>query len=140
MGSCRDLSCHELLTLIARCCSAHSGYNLSSVPCDPTIPVIPESETQEDNSYTAADAHTSDPSEYVTGQMVGDSFPDVDRQALIEAIGDIIALMIDFRPASDEEGMEVETQSTMTMMYPTRQRYLMFPNNCFCPDRVPGIS
>ena len=96
-------------SICGSCCSALSGYNLSSVPCDPTIPVIPESETQEDNSYTAADAHTSDPSEYVTGQMVGDSFPDVDRQPSPEGLGVAMGQYAKYLYVLPEENLTVVT-------------------------------
>ena len=69
------------------CCAAREGYTQSTIPCDPGLPVIPESQTQEDDHYSAADAHRSDPSEYVSKQMVGDSFPTVDRLPSPEHMG-----------------------------------------------------
>jgi hypothetical protein len=70
-----------------RCCEAQPGYTGSTIPCKPQIPNIPETHTQTDDSYTAADAKTSDPSEYIGTQMIGDSFPDADKHKTPERLG-----------------------------------------------------
>lgn len=53
------------------CCVADANYTGNSVPCDPLLPVIPESHNDEGPSYGPRDAHTSDPTEHVSDQMIG---------------------------------------------------------------------
>ena len=48
------------------------------VPCDPLLPVIPE--------WSSRSATDSDPDEIVRHQILGDSFPDVDRSPTPETV------------------------------------------------------
>ena len=64
------------------CCAAASGYNMS-VPCSPELPVLPEvgpgkKESCSDRPHAGCARH-SDPSEYVSSTMLGDSFPEADQ-------------------------------------------------------------
>ena len=56
-----------------KCCVGKEGYNLSNpVPCEPTLPVIPE---------RGRGRTVSDPCEVVVRSTIGDSFPDKDWHA-----------------------------------------------------------
>ena len=45
------------------------------------------------------------------GLPLGSMFPDVDRQSLIEGIGDIIAMVIDYRPEPDADAALPQTNA-----------------------------
>ena len=71
------------------CCQAAYGYTASNVPCDPDLPVLPEwgHGAECSDRPQAKCANLSDTSEYVSGQNLGDSFPEGDKMALPEKIG-----------------------------------------------------
>lgn len=66
-----------------RCCIARKGYNLSHVPCNPDLGVIPDEGIGLGESCSLSPApecaQYSDPSEYLATTNLGDAFPDVDR-------------------------------------------------------------
>jgi CubicO group peptidase (beta-lactamase class C family) len=91
------------------CCKAVGNYTGDVIPCDPVLPVIPESETQTDNSYQPSDANTSNPSMYVVNQMIGDSFPTVDQQKSPERLGVAMGQYAKYLYVLPEENLTVVT-------------------------------
>jgi CubicO group peptidase (beta-lactamase class C family) len=73
---CRDGEC-------GICCIATESYNLSRVPCDVHLGVLPEVGPAADESCSlkpsAKCAAYSDASEYLSSTNLGDSFPDQDK-------------------------------------------------------------
>jgi hypothetical protein len=67
------------------CCLAAESYNLSRVPCDVSLPVLPEVGPAVDESCSltpsAKCAAYSDASEYLSSTNLGDSLPDADKPA-----------------------------------------------------------
>ena len=55
------------------CCVAQGNYTGNSVPCDPLLPVIPENHAEAGPAYGPRDAHSSDPTEHVSEQMIGNN-------------------------------------------------------------------
>lgn len=61
----------------ATCCVAAKNYTGHSIPCDSTLPVLPERPCS--STPQAKCEKASDPSEYVVTQNLGDSFPEADK-------------------------------------------------------------